>query len=167
MGDILDIGCGEANILKMFDYKIKNYVGIEYDSTLVEKLNEKYPDARFFQKDLDEDYLNLDMEFDAILLISVIEHILNLKHLLKECRMYLKPNGKIIIVTPTVTGNDIVHSLGAILGLFSKHARDDHIVIFNRKRLDNLATTLNLRIEKYRKFELGCNQLVILTRNCP
>jgi len=163
-GDILDLGCGPAPNLKILGNNIKSYYGIEFNPTTVEKLNKKYPKAKFFQKDLDEDSLNLDINFDCILLIAVIEHIFNQKHLFKEILKYLKPKGKIIITTPTVFGNDIIHRLGTSIGLFSVGARDDHIVIYNKKRFKILADEFGLKIEKYKKFELGCNQLVILSR---
>ncbi len=163
-GDVLDIGCGPATNLKISKNKINTYVGIEYDSELVKKLNNKHAGSKFFQKDLDVDTFDFNEKFDRILLIAVIEHIFNQKHLLKECLKYLKPDGKIIITTPTPFGNDVVHRLGASFGLFSKDASDDHIVIYNKKRFEILANEFNLKIEKYKKFELGCNQLVILTR---
>jgi SAM-dependent methyltransferase len=163
-GDILDVGCGPATNLLISQHKIKKYVGIEYDHSLVKELNEKYREASFCQKDLDLDNFDFDMKFDRVLLIAVIEHIFNQKHLLNECLKCLKPDGKIIITTPTIFGNDIIHRLGASIGLFSKDASEDHIIIYNKKRFEILANEFNLKIKKYKKFELGCNQLVILTR---
>ncbi len=93
-GDILDLGCGPLAILRNSSRRIKKYVGIEYDTSLVKELNKKkYDNAKFFQRDLDTDDLNLEMKFDFILLTAVIEHIFNQKHLFKECLKYLKPGG--------------------------------------------------------------------------
>ena len=77
VGDVLDIGCGPATNLKISAKKIKKYYGIESDQSIVKQLNIKYPKAKFFQKDLDEDSFDLHMKFDRILLIAVIEHIFN------------------------------------------------------------------------------------------
>ncbi|RMD58309.1 class I SAM-dependent methyltransferase [Candidatus Woesearchaeota archaeon] len=162
-GSVLDIGCGPASILEACKDKIDSYVGFEYDESLVKQLNSKFPYARFFQKDLEEDKFELDCKFDRILLVAVIEHIFNQKRLIEECLSYLKPEGKIVITTPTVFGNDVVHRLGSTLGLFKKDT--EHIVIYNKNRFRILACKFNLRIEEYRKFELGCNQLVVLSRN--
>jgi SAM-dependent methyltransferase len=165
-GNVLDLGCGPATIYASFAYKISNYYGFEYDKFLVEQLRKKYSPAKFFQKNLDEDNFDLDIKFDYILLIAVIEHIFNQKHLFNEILKYLKPEGKIIITTPTVFGNDIVHKLGSSIGLFNKEVgQDDHIIIFNKKRFKVLANEFNLKIDRYSKFELGCNQLVIMSRS--
>ena len=56
----------------------------------------------------------------------------------------LKPNGRIVLTTPTVIGNDLVHRLGASVGLFSQDAQDDHIVIFNKRRFEVLANEVGL-----------------------
>lgn len=163
-GDVLDLACGPATGLGLAGDRINKYYGVEYDLKTVELLRVRYPEAKFFQKDLDEDFLDFDIKFDVILLIAVIEHIFNQKHLFKEIIKSLKPGGKIVMTTPTPFGNDIIHRFGGKLGLFSKVATDDHIVIFNKKRLQIVAKEFGLKIEKYQRFQLGCNQLVVLTK---
>ena len=161
-GDVLDIACGQANVLLHFGEKINNYTGIEFSETRVKELKSKYPTAEFFAKDLDEDDLMLSNKFDVILMIALIEHIYNQKHLFAQILKNLKPSGKIVITTPTPFGNDIIHRYGANLGLFSKAAADDHIVIYNKKRFQILAKDFRLSIDAYKRFQLGCNQLVVL-----
>lgn len=73
--------------------------------------------------------------------------------------------GKIIITTPTPFGNDWVLKYGSALGLFSSQAgHGDHIVVYNKDRFRVLANELGLKIEKYKTFELRCNQLVVLSK---
>lgn len=163
-GDVLDLGCGPATHLNIARDQIKTYYGIDYDEKLITKDKKMYPDAKFFVKDLDEDKLNLDKKFDAILMVALIEHIFNQKFFFREVIKYLKPNGIIVITTPTPFGNDIVHRIGGKFGLFSKVAVDDHIVIYNKKRVEILTREFDLKITKYFTFEFGCNQLVILRK---
>lgn len=164
-GAVLDLGCGEdATILKIVSGKIEKFYGIDIEQSIITQLNERHPKAKFFVRNLDEDNFNLDIKFDRILLVAVIEHLFNQKHLFKEILKYLKPSGKIIITSPTYFGNDIIHRWGSSIGLFSNDSNDDHIVIYNKQRFKILAKEFNLKIEKYEKFELGCNQLVILTK---
>lgn len=164
-GDVLDLGCGPASNLILSSDNISSYYGIEYNQSTVDELNIKYPDAKFFQKDIDKDAYDFGVIFDRVLLIAVIEHVFNQKHLFEQILKVLKPDGKIIITTPTVFGNDLIHRIGGKLGVFSKDASEDHINIFNRMRFQILAKEFNLRIEKYRRFQLGCNQLVTLAKN--
>ncbi len=69
---------------------------------------------------------------------------------------------RLLVTTPTPFGNDIVHRLGAAIGLFAKAAADDHIVIYNRQRFEILAKEFDLKLERYESFGFGCNQLAIL-----
>jgi len=164
-GDILELGCGSAFLLRFARKRIKSYTGVEYLKESVNQLKKMYPKANFVSKDLDESKLNFKRKFDRIFLLAVIEHVYNQKHLFKELLKNLKPGGKIVLTTPTPFGNDIVHRLGSMVGLFSKEGgSDDHIVIYNKKRFEILAKDFNLKIEKYSTFQLGCNQLVVLKK---
>jgi hypothetical protein len=53
---------------------------------------------------------------------------------------------------------------GGYLGLFSKSAIDDHIVIYNHHRFKILAHEVNLRLKSHTYFQMGCNQLAILQK---
>lgn len=161
-GDVLDLGCGQADFYDLCRDQIAAYYGVDGDPAVLERMRQKFPDANFFQKDFDEDTLDLDRKFDCILMIGLVEHLYNQKHIMKEVKRYLKPNGVIVITTPTPFGNDVVHRVGSTLRLFSPVARDDHVVIYNKKRFEILAKDLGFVIEKYKKFQLGCNQLVVL-----
>ncbi|MCF7859628.1 MAG: class I SAM-dependent methyltransferase [Candidatus Cloacimonetes bacterium] len=161
-GDVLDLGCGTAEIL---DYiNIDNYTGLDYSPEMVKKLKKKLPQHKFFTRNLDEDTYCLKTKYDTITMIAVIEHLFNQRHLFKEIIKHLKPNGRIVLTTPTPFGNDIIHRLGANMGLFSKHASDDHIVIYNKQRFKNVAREFNLKLIVYKKFQLGCNQLVVFKK---
>lgn len=164
-GDVLDLGCGQASYLEICGNKINRYYGIEMNKDRVKILKDKYPDQKFFYKNLDEDKLDFDVNFDTIILVAVIEHLFNQKHVMQEIIKNMKKDSKLIITTPTPFGNDIVHVLGGMIGLFSKEAVADHIVIYNKLRFKMLAKEFNLKIEKYKKFEFGCNQLVIMSKS--
>jgi 2-polyprenyl-3-methyl-5-hydroxy-6-metoxy-1,4-benzoquinol methylase len=163
-GDVLDIGCGPAYFLTLGGNQIKQYYGVDYDATLIAENKKRFPESKFFKKDLDEDTLDINHKFDVIMMIALVEHIFNQKFLFQQAKKCLKPNGIIVITTPTPFGNEYVHKLGGNIGLFSKVAVDDHIVIYNKKRFEILAKELGLKIVKYERFEFGCNQLVVLKK---
>jgi SAM-dependent methyltransferase len=161
-GDVLDIGCGNAVILCQYKEKIHRYVGVEFYPAHVAHLSEQFPEAVFIRRDLDQDALSLDELFDTILLIAIIEHIWNQKFLFEQIINMLNPGGKIVITTPTPFGNDIVHPLGATIGIFAQAAVDDHIVIYNKQRFKNLAKEFGLRLETYKRFQFLSNQLAVI-----
>jgi 2-polyprenyl-3-methyl-5-hydroxy-6-metoxy-1,4-benzoquinol methylase len=163
-GDVLDIGCGDAIILKKHHVLINHYVGIELGQTKVDNLSALFPEAVFISRDLDREPLSLDERFDTILMIAVIEHIWNQKFLFEQIISLLKPDGKIVITTPTIFGNDIIHPLGAALDIFAKAAVDDHIVVYNKQRLKNLAREFGLHLLIYRRFQFFSNQIAVLSK---
>jgi len=161
-GDVLDLGCGKADFYELYRDKITSYYGVDIDTEIVKALQAKFPECKFFRYDFDEDTLHFDMKFDCILMVGLIEHLYNQKHIMKQVKNCLKPEGIIVITTPTPLGNDIVHRYGSKINLFSPRAADDHVVIYNKKRFEILAKDIGLKIEKYKSFQLGCNQLVVL-----
>lgn len=163
-GDVLDIGCGPALLLAESGAAIASYTGIDHNAGRIAALQRQYPQHRFHCKDLDEDVLECGRKFDTVLLIAVIEHVYNQKHLLKQLVPLLTPEGRIIITTPTPFGNDVVHRIGAALGLFSKDAAHDHIVLYNRRRFEMISRDFGLSLVEYRRFQCGCNQIAVLRR---
>lgn len=168
-GDILDIGCGPARnleVLKKNEKPFSSYTGIELDPLLVDDLKLKFSAYDFFSVDLDTQVIPVSKKFDVIILLAVIEHIFNLKFLFSQLSDLLKPTGIIVLTTPTPFGNDVVHRLGASIGLFDREGgQDDHIVIFNQKRLQILGKEVGLTLKEYRTFQFGCNQLAVYQRN--
>ena len=163
-GDVLDLGCGGADVYRNFGSRINHYCGVEYSDAAVDALRAKHPEASFLARNLDRDALGLDRQYDCILMVALIEHLFNQQHVMSNVAMALKPGGRIVVTTPTPFGNDIVHRMGAKLGLFSKAAVDDHIVIYNHHRFGLLAGEIGLKLAHYQRFQLGCNQLVVLSR---
>lgn len=161
-GDTLEIGCQRGQLRDRMAGRIGRYVGIDLSSESLDEARRRHPDCEFREVNLDDEPLGYDSEFDTIVLIAVIEHVFNLKHLGWNLARALKPGGQVVLTTPTPFGNDIVHRLGAQFGLFSRKAVDDHIVIFNRKRLDIFAREAGLILADYKRFQVGCNQLAIL-----
>lgn len=163
-GDVLDLGCQKAQILEEFGSSINSYCGVELLEETVVEAKKKHQDASFYQRDLDQDELNLPDKFDCILMVALIEHLFNQKFVMDSVAQCLKPGGVVVLTTPTPFGNDVVHRAGASLGLFSKVAVDDHIVIYNRLRFKILANEVGLELRHHEYFQLGCNQLAILSK---
>lgn len=163
-GDVLDLGCGRAEILEKYATKLDSYCGVEYSEEAVQSLRKAHPEAMFFARNLDQDRLELGRQFDCILMVALIEHLFNQKHVMDEVASALKPGGTIVLTTPTPFGNDVVHRLGATVGLFAKAAVDDHIVIYNHHRLRLLAKEIGLKLTRYYTFQLGCNQFATFTK---
>lgn len=161
-GDVLDLGCAGARILTEFGDRISSYTGIDHDDASITELRQAYPESTFLARNLDDDPLELNRQFDCVAMLAIVEHLFNQKHVFSQVKRLLKPDGRVVITTPTPLGNDVVHRLGARVGLFAGSAADDHIVIYNRHRFTILAEEVGLTLEKYESFQLGCNQFAVL-----
>ena len=105
---VLEIGCGEAGVLKPFIDKGCTAIGVEFDLIRIELANEYLKDEvasgklSFIGKDI---YLvdaekELGGKFDLIILKDVIEHIHDQPKLIAEMQRFLLPKGCIFFGFP-------------------------------------------------------------------
>lgn len=160
-GDVLDLGCGFAEILPWLKPG-QAYVGVESHPVIIDWLALNQPGYSFYQQDLDFEDLHVPGKYDTILMIAVIEHLENPQRVLQQVPAYLKPGGRLVVTTPTPLG-DMIHGIGARVGLFSKFAVDEHETIFTRETLTPLLAACRLKVQVYRHFLLGGNQLAVCT----
>lgn len=163
-GDVLDIGCQHGQLCGHAADRIDRYVGVDLSESDIEQARRAHPEREFKVINVDDEPLGYDAAFDTIVMGAVVEHIFNLKHLGQGLARALRPDGHVVLTTPTPFGNDAVHRLGAMIGLFSQVAVDDHIVIFNRQRLKIFAHEVGLRLAKHELFQFGCNQVAVLEK---
>lgn len=89
---ILDVGCGDTMFLQSFVSLGMYTEGIDRD--------DYHPDVKHIS-DLEKDkFPCYDSDYDIVFSKSVIEHIYNPDHFIKECKRVLKPNGKLILLSP-------------------------------------------------------------------
>jgi 2-polyprenyl-3-methyl-5-hydroxy-6-metoxy-1,4-benzoquinol methylase len=155
-GRVLDFGCG-AGILA--DYvNADHYVGVDHDNEALGVAQGKYPKHQFVSDLPDESPV-----FDTVVSLAVIEHIAKPEELLQRFAALLKDDGAIVLTTPHPHFHRI-HDMGAMVGLFSKDAADDHEVMFNRKDLAGLAQRVGFQMVEYQRFLFGANQLCVFRR---
>ena len=161
-GQVLDLGCGFGEITELVPRS--EYLGVDGHPKIVEWLKVNHPGYQFHHFDLDHDQLSLNMKFDTIIMLAVIEHLEFPDNILSQIPKLLKDDGLFIMTTPAPAG-DIVHQVGAKFGLFSKHAVEDHENIFTYQSMKPYVNRNGLRIRDYRPFLLGTNQLFICEIN--
>ena len=164
--DILDIGCGETEIPKIIQDKIKSYTGIDLLKSVIYKNKKTYPNHTFIYGNIFDIELPTQFSFDYIILSALIEHLEyseNLK-LFRKLKPLLKSNGLIILTTPHKKTKKI-HEIGARIGLFSKEASHEHKCFFTKKILEKLAKETGFKIKKYKTFQLTLNQICHYTHS--
>ncbi|MEW6655475.1 MAG: class I SAM-dependent methyltransferase [Aquificota bacterium] len=141
-GKLLDIGCGNGYFLAQMRDLGWDVAGVEPDPNAVKVAREEFG-LKVFQGTIEE--INFpENSFDVITMNHVIEHVLDPIALLSECKRILKPNGKLIVITPNIK------SLGH--RFFKQDWRGleppRHIYLFSSRSLITSAEKAGLKVKK-------------------
>lgn len=166
LGNMLELGCGNATILESSKVReaITSYTGVEALESSISELRSRYPDDSFLSLDLDSITWPLEEKYDCVLALAVIEHLWNLKAFFLNLRRVLTDGGLFVLTTPTTYGNHIVLKALSYVGLIRKDVVDDHVTIFNKKLFMHACNEFGFELERYQRFQLGGNQLVVLRK---
>ena len=97
---LLDVGCGDGGFLTTMSLAGWDVSGIEPDPIAARVAREKHPTS-IIAHTLREANL-ADTSMDVVTMSHVIEHLPDPLQILRECRRILKPNGKLVVVTPNL-----------------------------------------------------------------
>ena len=117
---VLDIGCGEGKFGEVVAQKGCNLWGVDIDQTACKETEARGKYKKVFcfniehpeQNDGDYDeFKNLNILFDKIALIDILEHVINPTAVISNAIRYLKNEGKMLISVPNVNNADIFLNL--------------------------------------------------------
>jgi len=140
---ILDFGCGDGRYFLFFKqfFRENNIYGVEVSEIRIKRAKKLGWKNVFKIKDF-QPLPFKDSYFDFINFDQVIEHIPSnkIEFYLKELKRILKPNGKIIIVTPNYPIKRVYDLLNALVKRDPKRIFDDptHVAQYNFKMLNSL-----------------------------
>jgi SAM-dependent methyltransferase len=154
-GRVFDFGCGGGRLAAFC--APDHYLGYDQDGNVLEAARHAFPRHRF------EPAVPENGSFDTVVLLAVIEHVEDPAALLSSLAGLLAPAGRLVLTTPHPRW-EIVHEVGAALGIFSSDAAEEHHSLLNRDALQALAAASGLRLVEYRRFLLGANQLAVFER---
>jgi 2-polyprenyl-3-methyl-5-hydroxy-6-metoxy-1,4-benzoquinol methylase len=157
-GKILDIGCGAGALASWV--QPENYFGVDIDEDSLQTARLTYP-LHFFSSA----YPKQNEKFDTITALAVLEHVKAPLEFLVNVSHYLRqsPDAKIVCTTPHLLFG-WSHTVGAKIGLFSRHANEEHETLFDKETLDAIALSAGLNLVLYKRFLFGVNQLAIFSR---
>lgn len=98
-GNMLDAGCGEGGwTRRLLSANPSRMICVDVSDDRTTQL----PQVEFHFADLSYDRLPLsDGELDWTFALEVLEHLSNPRHFIKEAARCLKPDGKLVITTPS------------------------------------------------------------------
>ena len=132
--EVLEPGCGyHATHLVGLQPRLQRGVGIDFQIAPEIKALER---LTFYEGTIDDNLPKLEgQHFDAVLLISVLEHLPEPIAVIEATRGLLKPGGVLLINEPTWRGKAYLEFSAFRLGLSPKVEMDDHKMYFDRRDL--------------------------------
>ena len=163
--EILELGCGfRATQLMALRPRLKHGVGVDFR---VEPQLKALNNLTFHEGTIEEALPRLALErFDAILVISVLEHLLDPLSVIESARRMLKPSGVLLINVPTWLGKSFLEFSAFRLGLSPKLEMDDHKMYYDKRDLWPLLVRGGFKpsLIKLRYHKLGLNLFAVARR---
>jgi len=163
--EVLELGCGfRAAQLVALRPRLKHGVGVDFqlapELAALDKLI-------FHQGTVEETLPTLTSErFDAVMLISVLEHLRDPASVIEAGYHLLKPFGMLLINVPTWRGKSFLEFCAFRLGLSPKVEMDDHKMYYDKRDLWPLLVRAGFKpsLIKLRYHKFGLNLFAVARR---
>jgi SAM-dependent methyltransferase len=163
--EVLELGCGfRATQLVALEPRLQHGVGVDFqiDPRLSGRDN-----LTFYQGTIQEALPKLQTQtFDAVLLISVLEHLSDPFLVIQSVGGLLKPSGVLLINVPTWRGKNFLEFSAFRLGLSPKIEMDDHKMYYDKRDLWPLLVRAGFKpsLIKLRYHKFGLNLFAVAQR---
>lgn len=154
---VVELGCGfRATQLVALGPRLKHGVGVDFHIAPELRTLPKFT----FHEGSVEDVLPIlaKESFDAVMLISVLEHLSEPLFVIESARALLKPAGVLLIHVPTWLGKGFLEFSAFRLGLSPKVEMNDHKMYYDKRDLWPLLVQAGFKPSaihlRYHKFHL-------------
>ncbi len=132
--DVIEFGCGyHATQLRALDDRLRRGTGVDFHIAPELKRPGK---LNFIEGAIEAVAGGLEAEsYDAVLLISVLEHLADPAAALAGCRRILRPGGVLLVNVPTWRGKTFLEFSAFRLGLSPRTEMDDHKMYYDKRDL--------------------------------
>lgn len=163
--EVLELGCGfRAPHLVALEARLRHGVGVDFQIAPELRARDKFT---FYEGAIEETLPRLaGKTFDAILLISVLEHLADPLLVLQAIAAMLKPSGVLLINVPTWLGKSFLEFSAFRLGLSPKMEMDDHKMYYDKRDLWPLLVRAGFKPSqiKLRYHKFGLNLFAVARR---
>jgi SAM-dependent methyltransferase len=164
--DLLDLGCGyEARALRMLGERVRTGMGIDLS---IAPEAQAVPNLRFAVTTIEEALPQIpDQSQDAVLAISVIEHLWDPQTALAAAHRVLRPGGVLLVNVPTWLGRHALELSGFRLGWSPAEGVDDHKNYYGVRDLWPLLVRAGFKPStiRLRRHKLGLNLFAVARRS--
>jgi SAM-dependent methyltransferase len=163
--EVLELGCGfRATQLVALERRLKRGVGVDFQ---IDPQLSGRDSLTFYQGTIEEALPKLRTQtFDAVLLISVLEHLSDPLFVIESVRGLLKPSGVLLVNVPTWRGKDFLEFSAFRLGLSPKIEMDDHKMYYDKRDLWPLLVRAGFKpsLIRLRHHKFGLNLFAVAER---
>jgi SAM-dependent methyltransferase len=131
---VLDLGCGyHATYLKAIGERLAEGVGVDFQ---VSEESRSHPRLSFVTSSVEDALPRLPSNtFDAVLFISVLEHVWNPAECLSHCHRVLKAGGRLLVNVPTWYAKPVLELSAFKFGTSPACEMDDHKMYYSKRDL--------------------------------
>jgi SAM-dependent methyltransferase len=131
---VLDLGCGyHAAYLKAIGEGLAEGVGVDFH---IGEESRRHPRLTFVTSSIEDALPELPSNtFDAVLFISVLEHVWNPAHCLSHCHRVLKSGGRLLVNVPTWYAKPVLELSAFKFGTSPACEMDDHKMYYSKRDL--------------------------------
>lgn len=168
---LVDIGCGPK--IRFFYFASRHsvcfyqYIGIDpLISSKELKFHKKQGSVVLHKQAFVQTFKINSNSIDCITAHAFVEHInpVTFNHVIKESLRILKPNGKLILTTPSPKAQKLLEFLAYRLKLLSKREIEEHKLYYDRTSLLDIVKKYNHTATHHEYFQLGFNNLMVITK---
>jgi len=136
IGDVMDFGGNKGELKRFVEGR---YLNVNYDHSVMENTH-----------------------FDTIVCLAVIEHIEfdEVFKIFYKFKKILNREGRIFLTTPTKIAKPVLE-FWAFLGVIDRGSIVEHKHYWSKKEIYQLANETGFVIKRFKKFQLGFNQLAV------
>jgi len=135
---VLDLGCGYhatylKAIIKASGERLAEGVGVDFH---VSEESRRHPRLSFVASSIEDALPELPSNaFDAVLFISVLEHVWNPTECLSHCHRVLKAGGRLLVNVPTWYAKPVLELSAFKFGTSPACEMDDHRMYYSKRDL--------------------------------
>jgi len=151
---LLDVGCGEGDLVADALERGLAAEGMDISETAVERAKSLHPNAAFHVHAVEQRPWPISTKFDVVASFEVIEHLLRPEELVRGCSDALKAGGYLALTTPY---HGPLKNIAISLTSFDKHfaVQGDHIRFFTDKSLRRILETNGFEVVSIDHFGRG------------
>ncbi|MGH2360110.1 MAG: class I SAM-dependent methyltransferase [bacterium] len=157
---VCDLGCGlQARFLRWLGARIRFGIGVD------RQISTSGARAPVLRADITTGLPMKSAQFDHVVMLAVLEHLVDPQVVLREAHRILVPGGSLIMTWPSPVVDlivDVLHRIGIVSDEMESEEHQDRIPL---SRLQDMLKHVGFGQFVHRRFECGFNNLLVAVKS--